>query len=263
MLSLQEKNDLLNQYVQNNFIHLLDAKIFSSIYDSSSAFVICTTRSANYVGNATWEEGLGLSMKDYADEKLLKKFFKDAYNEQTKDEITLHLKRIYEIQQFVINEHKVVSFFDLLPWNNTFKSFLVTYIPIYHTNKQVIGMQSFSVDSRFLSFQEHMNFEKAEVVSHKDYQTEKSLTPRELEIMFLLANGVTQEQIAQILGISRGTVAAIIGNQLCVKFGIPGSSTKLLAQVAIKNGYYQYVPRTLWKPSVIILEEEFAIKLQP
>ncbi len=73
--------------------------------------------------------------------------------------------------------------------------------------------------------------------------------------MFLLANGLVQEQIAQILKIHRSTVASIISNQLCIKFGVCGTNTKILSQIAIDYGYHLHLPESLCSPAIIILDD--------
>lgn len=82
-------------------------------------------------------------------------------------------------------------------------------------------------------------------------------TQREQEILFLLTYGVTQDQIAQILNVTRGTIANIISKQLCVKFGIQGSNTKILTQAAVNAGIHQKMPRSLIRPCIMILNTEF------
>ena len=76
------------------------------------------------------------------------------------------------------------------------------------------------------------------------------------EILFLITNGATQEQISQILNISRSTVSMIIGNQICPKFNIPGANTKILLKEAINAGFYRHMPPSLWKPCIIVLNED-------
>ena len=260
MITDQEKKNYLQRFIDANFIQLVDEKIYCTIYDFNHQIVACTNQSAQSIGYNSWQDLVGITFSKFDDAILAKHFFKDAYNEKTQEIIHTHVKRIYQIQKFVLTKHKVVSFFDLLPYNNVFKSYLITYVPIYHKSNEVLGINSFAIEARFLNFQEYMNTSST-TIPEINHSIMEKLSIREQEIMFLLANGVTQEQIAQILGISRSTVATIIANQLCTKFGISGSSTQLLTKIAIKNGYYQNLPHSLWRPIVIILDEELAPQL--
>jgi DNA-binding CsgD family transcriptional regulator len=88
------------------------------------------------------------------------------------------------------------------------------------------------------------------------------LSRREEEVLFLLISGITQGQIAEILEIKRETVAAIIRNQLRVKFLLPLVNTKLLIETAIARGFPDSIPESLWRPSVIVLEDKLAAWLK-
>lgn len=88
------------------------------------------------------------------------------------------------------------------------------------------------------------------------YTIPEQLSEREQEILFLLASGMTQQQIAQVLNKGRGTIGVIIKNQLSTKFGIIGSNTKLLAQIAYEYGFHKKMPKSLWRPSVLIMGDE-------
>jgi hypothetical protein len=85
-----------------------------------------------------------------------------------------------------------------------------------------------------------------------------SLPTRQHEILYLILQGIPQEYAAQILNIKRGTLARIISEQICPKFNIHGSNTKLLIEKAMQLGFHRYMPKSLWVPGVIILEEEIA-----
>jgi hypothetical protein len=43
-----------------------------------------------------------------------------------------------------------------------------------------------------------------------------------------------------------------------LKFDIAGSNTRLLGELATQHGYHTSVPKSLWKPNIIILDEEIA-----
>ncbi len=257
-LTIEQIHNYINETIIPSFLPIVNEKIFSVIYGLDYKVIICTNQSAKSLGANTWQEVQGSSYKYYNDPEMGKHYFKEAYTDKTAEAIHRHAKKIVQVQQFVMKKGKIVSFIDLLPYNNMFKSYLTTYAPLFHPTKNVVALQSFTVESRFFGFQDHFSQIKDNFPPSRIYTTAKNLTVRELEILFLLANGVTQEQIAQILNISRSTVATIISSQLCSKFGISGSSTKLLSEAAIKNGYYQHVPPSLWQPNIIILDEELA-----
>lgn len=263
MLTDLEKQLYTEKVIIPNFMHLVDQKIYSVIFDYKYEIVVCTNHSAQSIGIDSWMGVVGLSFKNYASYELAATIFDVKPNDKLMELICQYAKKIYEIQQNIFNTKNVISFVDLLPYNGKFKSFLVTYVPILHPSGEVVAIQSFSIQSKFFSHQDYL---QRQLLPEEDKKLDRyakidKLTPREHEIMFLLANGINQEQIAQILKVSRSTVANIIANQLCIKFGIPGSNTKLLAQTALKHEYHQKVPHNLYQPCVIILDEDLAQEL--
>ncbi len=160
----------------------------------------------------------------------------------------------------VFSSKNVISLIDLLPYSEKFTSYLVTYVPILHHTGEVVAIQSFAIKSRFFSHQDYLKVITDQKAQEKYLHAEK-LTLREHEIMFLLANGVNQEQCSQILKISRSTIGNIIANQLCPKFGIAGSNIKLLAQVALKHEFYQLIPSSLYRPYIVVLDEKIAKRI--
>ena len=139
---------------------------------------------------------------------------------------------------------------------------MTTYTPIFHPNGEVVAIQSFAIECRFLGFIEQLNMLENDFSSAKKYKASDKLSIREHEVGFLLSNGSTQDQISQILNISRNTVAAIIRNQLCPKFGMSGANTKLLANALISAGIQHNMPPSIWKPCIIVLEETLASQLE-
>jgi DNA-binding CsgD family transcriptional regulator len=258
-LTIAEKQAYIDNLINSYFISLIDEQIYSTIYNWEYELVICTHHAARSVGASCYQELIGRSYKEYNNVELAHSVFKEAYTPNNQEAIHHFIKKIYEIQQYVVTHNKVVNFIDLLPYNNQFKSYLETCIPLIHPSGEVIGIQSFSIETRFLGFQEHIHGLLIQP-SDKIYHSNDRFSPREEEVLFLLANGVTQEQIAQILKVSRSTIATTIAN-LCVKFAIPGSNTKALALAAIRHHCYETIPKSLWQPNVIILEEEVAEKL--
>lgn len=246
----QIKQDYLTQVVIPNFKCLINEQIYSSIFNDKYELVICTARSANSIGYSRWEEAVGIS---YASNnlELAKRIFGENYDHST---IEKYLNDILCAQKRVFTDHIVTSYFDLLPYSGTFKSFLVTYIPVFHPSGEVVAIQSFAIESKFFGFQEHF-YRLAMTPLEKDYKHKKSLTKREHEILFLLSNGLNHKQIANTLELSRSTVSNIIATQLSPKFDIAGSSTTLLCQIAIEHGYWHDIPRSLYRPFVVNLEQ--------
>lgn len=260
MLSDYEKKEFTENILIPNFMHLVDQGIYSVLFDYELKIVVCTTLSAQSIGLERWEDARGLSFRNYANTDVAAKIFSGHYNEQLMESLHQYAKRIYEIQRLVFTRKNVISLIDLLPYGGKFTSYLVTYVPILHPSGEVVAIQSFAIQSRFFSHQDYLKVITDEK-THERYLNSEKLTLREHEIMFLLANGVNQEQCSQILKITRSTIGNIIANQLCPKFGILGSNTKLLAQVALQHEFHQLVPSSLYRPYIVVLDEKIATQI--
>ena len=260
MLDNETKDRYLQEVVIPNFMVLVKQRVYSVIFDYKFEMIICTNLSAESIGRRDWQDVANISFKDHANEERARGFFKEHYTAEKAIFIHQYARKIFELQNVVFEHKRVVSFVDLLPYDGHFKSYLVTYVPIFHPSGEVVALQSFAVPSRFFSHQdfllEMLDDKKADFCSTVD-----ELTTREQEIMFLLANGISQDQMAQILNTSRSTIANIIAKQLCNKFGIAGSNTKLLAKIALQCDYHQKIPHTLCRPYIIVLDEDLAINL--
>ncbi|AUR50757.1 LuxR C-terminal-related transcriptional regulator [Aquella oligotrophica] len=253
-LTPAEKKNYLEQVVIPGFLPLVDKPLYSFICDDEYKLVICTNMNAHSLDYGNWQEMIGLSYKDPS-EDLIKKIFKDKYDSSYREEIDKYIQTILEAQEFVLNTGQVSSMFDLLPYNGTFKSYLVLYTPIFHPNGEVIALQSFSHESKFFGFKEHF-LQLTEHTVDKSYSLKSNLTKREEEVIFLLANGLTQEQISKTLNLSRSTIANLIANQLSEKFNISGANTHLLTQIAVESGLFQQIPESLYRPFVVSLRPD-------
>lgn len=258
-LTIEEYRAYIENTIIPSFNGLIDRDCYSVIINREHKIEICTNKSARSVGANSWQEQKGFCYLDGEDEALLESFFKGAFSGSAKEEIKLYVNKLILLQKKVLTTGIAIQFIDMLPYNNKFLTYITTYTPIFHPNGEILAIQSYSSESYVLRFQGHIS-DPHEV---KSGNFTSSFTNREREMLFLLSNGATQEQISQILNISRGTVAAVISNQLCPKFGIAGANTRLLSEAAIKAGMYQHMPQSLWRPVLIILNadlvEEFAV----
>ncbi len=258
MLTLEEKHEYLHEVVISDFMPLVDQKIYSVIYDYDCKIAICTNYSAQSIAMKSWKDAVGISFKDQHRSDLGAKIFGSKYTGVFVEFIHHYIEKIYQLQLSIFRNKNVVNFIDLLPYNDQFIAYLITYVPIFHPKGEVIGIQSFATSIPFFSHHDYLQnilgYNKQTEIS----KTAVKLTNREHEILFLLANLIPPEQMTQILGISRSTIANIIAKQISKKFGLAGSNSKLLTQLAIEQGYHKLIPESLSKPYIIILDEQLA-----
>ena len=258
-LNTDEYQHVLTEYIDNYFRPLMDKEIYSLIINRNFEVEIATNHSIKSLGFNDWQQFNQISLKDYNNPEALRMVFGDKYSSENHHVFEFYGKKIHFLQQLVFEQAKVIKFIDMLPYNGQFIIYITTYMPIIHKSGEVIAIHSSSVDSYILRFQGHL---RKPNIKNEDKEFKKRFSNRELEILFLLTNGATQDQIAQILNVARTTVSSTIANQICPKFNIAGANTRMLVDAAINAGFYLDMPKSLWKPCIIILNEELLEHLE-
>lgn len=244
--------EYMDRYVTSFFKPLVEKDVYSIIINREFCVEIATNQSAISVGCCYQQDLTDISSKD-SSEDAFQRLFGKLYSSTLHDDFVNYAKKIHYLQQIVFERGVVVKFIDMLPYNERFIIYITSYVPVIHPNGEVIAIHSTSIESYILRFQGHLRKPNLE---YEKKEFKACFSNRELEVLFLLTNGATQDQIAQILDIARGTVSGLIGNQICPKFNIAGSNTKLLIDAAINAGFYLDMPQSLWKPCVIVLNKE-------
>lgn len=255
----------MNKYLAdeiNELSRLSTQKVIISIFDTSGTLLAISNYSAQLLGvpselivgmnllNLTTEQ-IKLLMPDITENEIVT--VQEGYNT---------LRRLLEI---LIEEKIPLSYINFMPYGHTRKPFLETALPIFGDNLDVIGVKVITTEYSLYGQNEYfselckISSEQAKSISPNNISLQKTkinLADRQYEIVYLLANGFTQSEVAQILNISRGSVANIVSEQICPKFKIAGSSTKLLIDKAIKLGLNKTMPSSLYKPFIIVLNRE-------
>lgn len=250
--------EYIDKIIVTNFKPLVTQNFYSSIINTNYEIIICTNLSARAFGFDNWEEMVKfkLTLTMYNAPKVARAIFQNAYTPENAKQIHEYVHRLFLLQEYVFTSGKIVSYIDMLPYNNQLRTYLVTFTPLYYQGKEIVALQTFSSEINLFRIHDHLilddrNFTKQASTA---LQNNKKLTKREEEVMFLISNNINQEQCAQILGITRNTIATIIRN-LCAKFDIAGASTKALYHVAIEHGFFQTIPDSLWKPCIIVTDQ--------
>ena len=252
----------MQQYLKG-FIPLINQQLLTAIYDETCKIIACSDLSANSVGLKSRHDAVGLSYQDIGDRKLMGKIFGDKHNSIFFERIFDGATKIYAIQQAALRKNEIINYLDYLPYNEKFVPYLVTCVPIVCDNNRVVGIQSYTRKCSYLTILSRNQIIKNMLLNigpeYKDGKKDRShlqLTKREKEIIFLLANDISIDEIFEILGVSRSTISNIIATGLCPKFGLSGSRTKLLSKVAKEQGYHKIITESLSTPCVIVLDEE-------
>lgn len=253
-----------DEALSHQIMPLVNQNILHVIYDRDCRIVACSELSARSVGLSSWYEAVGASYQDTDNLEYMKMIFGCKYNNLFYDKIAKCAKKILSIHKAVLNNNRIISYIDYMPYNEVFVPYLITCAPIAYNGNQAIGIQSFAQKCDYLNILSHTQiirnmFEiKPEIDCGENNTENPVLTKREHEIVFLLANGLSTDEIFEFLGTSRSTISNIIASRLSPKFGLFGSSAKLLSKIAKKKGYHKLVPESLSVPCVIILDEQLS-----
>ncbi len=262
-LSESERNKYLEETVIPLFKGMQNQDIYSSLFDVNGRVIMATNKNAVDTGFKTHEELIGLSYAD-ATPELITRVIGDAAKDNT-ERIIKACQKIHKLLLACVEYKRVVNFIDLIPYKNLFQSYLETYIPIFHPSGEVVAVQSLTAEFKMfdinqLLFVTEVNEIKsrAKTIAIPAEDPPFKLPSRQHEILYLILQGIPQEYAAQILNIKRGTLARIISEQICPKFNIHGSNTKLLIERAMAMGFQHHMPKSLWVPGIIIFDPEIA-----
>ncbi len=257
-LTLQEKTDYLTNYILPTFKPMYNQNLYASIFDVEGKLLFTTNKSARSVGHLKPEEMYGESYNTPS-EFIIKECV-DRFNldRQIFLDVT---KKIYRLQMFAVEKKRVISYISLLPYAGLFKGYWSSIMPLFHPNGEVIGFLCTATDYHLFGLNEFLLHYEKEIMPVKlsisNDELNIKLSKRQHEILFLICNGFSQEHAANILNISRGTVAKVITDQICPKFKIYSNSVKLI-QTAKKLGIDRMIPKSLWAKYIIIFDKEAA-----
>ena len=224
----------------------LDKDLLSVMLDLDGHIIIATNRYARIWGYDSYQELVGKNTIDLY---------------QGPQDLEL-IKKLNYIRQQVIREEKVCTYLSFIIHPDGLAMTLNYHYPIFNPNGEVIATRNVSKQvSVFNHSIELTHFFKpknrmAEPAASIDKKRIK-LTKREKEILYLLTMGLSQLDAANYLGITRGTLAKILTEKICTQFEIEGTNTKLLVKKVIACKYFAHIPKSLLKPRVVIINNDF------
>ena len=171
--------------------------------------------------------------------------------------VNSNYRKLNRIVEATINEKIIISCLDLTLHYEDINPYLNTFIPIFSSNEEnmVIGVQMVSCISKLYGVNDYFKALYAKSSDSINPKQSLKLAPRQHEILYLLANGFSQADAAQILNISRGALANIISEQICPKFNITGSNTKTLVEQAKLLEIDKIMPKGLLRPNIIVFDQ--------
>jgi DNA-binding CsgD family transcriptional regulator len=149
----------------------------------------------------------------------------------------------YHVQKSSNFDHHVIVETDIFPVVDEQNNVIATYA----ISKEFYDFNLFYVAYFKLGHSLTLDIVDEEILFTK-------LSRRELEILYLLINGLSQSEIAGCLNISRGAVAKIISSRISEKLGVNKVSQALIIQKAISLKLHQKVPISLLEYGIIVVD---------
>jgi len=261
-------DEFLQQVIIPGFKPLVNQNIYSTIYDTVGKVIITTNKVAKNFGFEDWHEMIGLNYRELLPWMIpiAKRPLSDP---QLVEQGIAILKKIGQMQQVTIKLKKSTNLIIISPFQKVFSPFVfLQYAPLFDPHGEIIAIQGTSTNYQMFGFGDYfklISFKKGSIkekLFHDQEIKKLNLTERQHEILFLVSHEVSQRTIEQILGIKRGNIAKTISTALCPKFGIIGSNSKQLIAKARAINIHKFVPLSLCKPMVILMDEEVKIKYQ-
>lgn len=227
---------------------LVQKKLFSAAYDLDGKIIIATDMFAGYFGYNSMNQIQGKSLHDILAEIGKLEQFANLVN------------RLNELRLKVINTGSIVTHLNLIPFHNKILTTLVYNIPIFRTDGKVVATRTIARKIDLISSVAAMNNNliHGEPIC-KVKPRELHLSPRQNEILYLLTIGFSQNQVADYLGITRGTISKIISESICPLFEIDGSNTKLLVKTIIASKYFEKVSNPFLEPRIIEIDSNIEL----
>lgn len=257
-LSEREKYDYVHNVLIKKF-QLTQNSNCSALFDLDGSLLVVSDETRRQFGieNILTVLNKSFHLSNVTDENIaILTGFSDQVNIEA---IRIACEKMIKLQQIVVSRKVPVSFISLIPRGNIFSSRLVSYIPVFHDSGELVALQTYSSYCNLFGITEYLTIlqeKDLEPVTIKAYDLPIKLTPRQHEILFLLVRGLSQRQAADVLNISRGNLAKITVESICPKFEIFDADTGELIDRAIKLGYHKYIPQSLCRASIIVLDND-------
>ena len=232
------------------FSGIINKNILSSAYDLNGKLIAATKLYALFLGFRELAQILGKSHDDILSQNNGKAF-------------TNQLKIIRVEAQ---TKGEAISYVAYLKLENKFHFLNSTIMPLCASDSRVIGTLITTSSYKSISLSDilapKIGTSGKELVNlNKAPDAVRSLTKRQKEVLFLLIGGLTQEQIAKSLGISRSSVSNYLLS-ISYRFGLTNQTASVIRELGVQYGYDKYVPDNLINPQVLMVTHEYLLTNQ-
>lgn len=158
------------------------------------------------------------------------------------------------LRQKVIQTEDVVSYINIAPFPQGTAVFQAYHLPIWNPSGKIIGTKTISGNNNVFHdvILLRNRFIKRKTLPNRELiNSLPELTSLEYKIILLLSLGLSQNNVASLLNIARGTIANTISERICPKFGLHGANTKLLISLLMEIEYFNHMPYDMISPILI------------
>lgn len=238
-----ERTEFIENILMPGWIGAQDKDIYLVIYDLLGRILFITNKFANLFGFGNWRMIAG---KKFSEVVLL-----TGNNEA-------FWAQLDDARHKVIREKKLIKYLNVYNYAHGLDAYVVFQTPIFDLQGNVVATQA--INRRLGSYDPLSRYSQLHPeINTKDLQGSDSLayfnlTEEEYEIIFLVHLGATQEEISEIMDISRSRIAKLISYKICAKLKIEDKSIKSLNEYINKYKLVNVIPKHLINPQVIMID---------
>ena len=245
--------EFLRDVVAKSYVGIEGLGFIFAIYDLGGKIVMANKGYSRYYGFDNPSDIFGLTLPDLA-RNLVQKTSPLRTNGITDNIYHEMIDEWEHLWQKVICTEEVVSYINVMPFIKGTLILQGYHIPVWYPYGKLIGTMTISASNNVfhdtaLLRNRVLNKAGSSLKSKKISLPE--LTALEYKIVLLLSLGFSQQDVAKLLRLVRGTVASIISERISPKLGIHGSNTKMIVDMLFEIEYFNHMPHDMIPPVLI------------
>ena len=182
-------------------------------------------------------------------------FFTESFDESLKQNLLEKqpaelVVKIRDYNRLVIESKIDYQYLLNIELNDGIRSYRINTCPVFNPDGEVVAVE---IKAKIFCLFPFSQLIKEGIKAMPRLSSESiNLSLRQKQIVFYLLLNYSQNTIAELLGISRGTIAKIIAEDICPKFNIPGSSATLLINEILKYDFQYIIPQGILDTPTLI-----------
>ena len=233
-------DEYLQFLIASHFANYREANVMLSVYDVYKRIQF-NTRFCEKIFSVNLEEIKGLTPRQMQNQLITLQ----------RDEISTAIEAAMD---YVLNSSNSCSYIVFSKYNNIVGALHVRIDPVYTLNQQICGLACRGYDFTDLLWGIKGLYPPAEPSQALNL---KLLSDRQKQVLFLLAIDFTQDKIAQLMQITRGSVSRMI-SQICAKLNLTCHSGSYLVDTIGRKTIITNLelPDVAFRPLIIRIEHD-------